>query len=173
MGSRLEQVSSYLLKNLYWRSSFSVPSTPTRVSLGTREERSLLDSGGSSRSSETGSWTVSKGKVRVLMSYLRPFYKQLSKNFKKEMNSEVGSTGALLQVEPAPGPEIQICRGGGAGRVFHPICLDPGYPSISSWFSNLFFVKNARILAIDFHHFSGCIGVGIAWDYFLPEEALW
>ena len=46
------------------------------------------------------------------------------------MNSEVGSTGALLQVEPAPGPEIQICRGGGAGRVFHPICLDPGYPSI-------------------------------------------
>ena len=84
MGSRLEQVSSYLLKNLYWRSSFSVPSTPTRVSLGTREERSLLDSGGSSRSSETGSWPVSKGKVRVLMSYLRPLYKQLSENFKEK-----------------------------------------------------------------------------------------
>ena len=74
MGSRLEQVSFFLTKklflNLYWRSSFSVPSTPKCVSLGTREERSLLDSGGSSRSSKTGSWTVSKGKVRVSMSYL-------------------------------------------------------------------------------------------------------
>ena len=53
------------------------------------------------------------------------------------MNSEVGSTGALLQVEPAPGPKIQICRGGGAGRVFHPICLDPGYPSIPSFLSKM------------------------------------
>ena len=138
MGSRLEQVSFYLLQNLYWRSSFSVPSTPKCVSLGTREERSLLDSGGSSRSSETGSWTVSKGKVRVLMSYLRP-YKNNIKEHKKKMNSEVGS--ALLQVKPAPGSKIQICRGGGAGRVFHPVCLDPGYPSISSWFSNLFLSK--------------------------------
>jgi hypothetical protein len=31
------------------------------------------------------------------------------------------------QVEPVTRLEIQICRGGGARGLFHPVCLDPGH----------------------------------------------
>ena len=173
MGSRLEQVSFFFLKNLYWRSSFSVPCTPKCVSLGTREERSLLDSGGSSRSSKTGSWTVSKGKVRVLMSYLRPLYKQLSENFKEKDEFRSWMYWCLVTGWTGSRTWNSNMSRRRSRKNFSSHMSGPWLPKYFLMIFQSLFRQNARILAIDMHHFSGCIGVGIAWDYFLHEEALW